>query len=93
MIIHSTKIRPDPHSFLTITAQRINGIIGQCIGIVLIGNCKMGKLACRRMVNIQPVFGSHPQLVIRFELQRTGIGIEQATGLSRGKVYLNQPAG
>ena len=78
-IVHSTEIRPYPHAVLLVATERINGIVRQCIRIILVGNGQMGNLV------------AHPQLVVRFELQSPHIGVQQLPRLAGSLVYLGQP--
>ena len=90
-IVHSTEIRPYPHAVLLVAAERINGIVRQCIRIILVGNGQMGNLVIRQIVNIQAGLCAHPQLVVRFELQSPHIGVQQLPRLAGSLVYLCQP--
>ena len=90
-IVHSTEIRPYPHAVLLIAAERINGIVRQCIRIILVGNGQMGNLVIRQIVNIQAGLCAHPQLVVRFELQSPHIGVQQLPRLACSLIYLCQP--
>ena len=90
-IVHSTKIRPYPHTVLLVAAERINGFVRQCIRIILVGNGQMGNLVIRQIVNIQTGLCTHPQFVVRFELQSPHIGVQQLPRLACSLVYLCQP--
>ena len=89
-IVHSTEIRPYPHAVLLVAAERINGIVRQCIRIILVGNGQMGNLVIRQIVNIQTRLCTHPQLVVRFELQGPHIGVQQLPRLACSLIYLCQ---
>ena len=51
----------------------------------------MGNLVIRQIVNIQTGLCTHPQFVVRFELQSPHIGVQQLPRLACSLVYLCQP--